>query len=103
MAKVVQFPVSSPPEKLGLQRALKKKDQPTPRKGQLNLFTSGKVVKLNQLSTFEEALMLDEQGDTKGARVQYMKAINEGDSLADAYCNLGIIESQENNHPKAID
>jgi tetratricopeptide (TPR) repeat protein len=103
MAKVVQFPVSSPPEKLGLQRALKKKDQPRPKKGQLNLFITGKVVKLNQLSTFEEALLLDEQGDHKGARIQYNKAIQEEDSIADAYCNLGIIESQENNYPKAID
>jgi tetratricopeptide (TPR) repeat protein len=104
MAKVVQFPINNTPEKFGLKRALKKKEQPqAPKKAQLNLFTTGKIVKLHQLSTFEEALMLDEQGDTKGARIQYQKAITEQDSTADAYCNLGILESQENNYPKAID
>jgi tetratricopeptide (TPR) repeat protein len=104
MAKVVQFPVNATPEKFGLKRALKKKEQtPPPKKAQLNLFTSGKIVKLHQLSTFEEALMLDEQGDTKSARIQYHKAITEQDSTADAYCNLGILESEENNYPKAID
>jgi tetratricopeptide (TPR) repeat protein len=103
MAKVVQFPVQSTPEKFGLQRALKKKEKPATKPGQLNLFTSGKVIRLNQLSIFDEALLLDEQGDIKSARAYYQKAIQEGDSTADAYCNLGIIESQENNYPKAID
>ena len=103
MAKVVQFPINNTPEKFGLQRALKKKTKPSSKPGQLNLFTSGKVVKLNQLSSFEEALMMDEQGDTKTARLLYQKAINDNDSAADAYCNLGIIESQEGNYPKAID
>ncbi|MEQ8424830.1 MAG: tetratricopeptide repeat protein, partial [Cyclobacteriaceae bacterium] len=70
--------------------------------GQLNLFTRGKLVKLNQLSTFEEALILDEQGD-KDAKVLYQRAIAEGDSVADAYCNLGILESESKNYSKAID
>jgi tetratricopeptide (TPR) repeat protein len=103
MAKVVQFPVNSTPEKLGLQRALNKKGQNPTRPGQLNLFNSGKVVKLNQLSVFEEALLLDEQGDMKRARLAYQKAIKEGDCVADAYCNLGIIDSQEGKYAKAID
>jgi tetratricopeptide (TPR) repeat protein len=103
MAKVVQFPVNTTPEKFGLQRARKKKCKDTPPKAQLNLFTGGKVVKLNQLSPFEEALLMDEQGDKKTAREQYNKAIYEDDCIADCYCNLGIIESQEGNFPKAID
>lgn len=103
MAKVVQFPVNSTPEKFGLQRALKKKEKPGAGRGQLNLFTTGKIVKLHQLSAFEEALLLDEQGEIKTARSLYQKAIEEEDAAADAYCNLGIIESQENNYPKAID
>jgi tetratricopeptide (TPR) repeat protein len=102
MAKIVQFPVNATPEKFGLQRAFKNKGKGKP-KGQLNLFITGKIIKLNQLSAFEEALMLDEQDDKKSARVLYLRAIEENDSAADSFCNLGIIESQEGNYPKAID
>lgn len=72
------------------------------KRGQLNLFSGGKVVSLNKLSLFEEALLLDEQGD-KEAGQTYLKAIEQGDSVADAYCNLGILESESKNHSKAID
>lgn len=72
--------------------------------GQLNLFYgSGKVVKLNQLTAFEEALLLDEQGDKERAKIGYLQAIEQEDSLPDSYCNLGIIESLEGTHAKAID
>lgn len=47
--------------------------------------------------------MLDETGDVEGARKRYVQAIKEKDSLADAYCNLGIIESEARNFSKAID
>jgi tetratricopeptide (TPR) repeat protein len=103
MAKIIQFPLSSTPEKFGPQRASKKETKEPRKPGQLNLFTGGKVLKLNQLSTFEEALLLDEQEDRKSARKQYQKAIQEEDCVADAWCNLGIIETQEGNYPKAID
>ena len=102
MAKIIQFSANPQPEKFGLQRVQRSKG--TPRKpGQLNLFTGGKIVRLNQLSLFEEAVLVDEQGDTKTARQQYLKAIEEGDCVADAYCNLGILESQDGNYSKAID
>ena len=101
MAKVVKFPVPSP-EKFGFKPVRKKKAALQEKHGQLNLFTGGRLVKLNQLSPFEEALILDEQGDIK-ARGFYQKAIQVGDSVADSYCNLGILESQENNYSKAID
>lgn len=103
MAKIIQFPLNPAPEKFGLQRARKKKDKEGRKPGQLNLFTGGKIVKLNQLSVFEEALLLDEHGDHQKARQYYEKAIAEDDCAADAYCNLGILESQANNYPKAID
>lgn len=103
MAKIIQFPLNPAPEKFGLQRARKKKGKEGGRPGQLNLFSGGKVVKLSKLSVFEEALFLDDDGDLKKARRYYQKAIDEGDCVADAYCNLGIIESQEGNYPKAID
>ena len=101
MAKVIQFPVV-PPEKFGPER-VRKKPEGTNKAGQLNLFTGGKVVQLHNLSTFEEALMLDEQGDSTTARNRYLKAIEMGEALADAYCNLGIIEYREGHITKAVD
>jgi tetratricopeptide (TPR) repeat protein len=103
MAKIIQFPLDPAPEKFGLQRARKKNTKEGGKAAQLNLFTGGKLVKLNRLSVFEEALLVDEQGDAKKARQYYQKAIEEDDCAPDAYCNLGIIESQEGNYPKAID
>ncbi|MDZ4714160.1 MAG: tetratricopeptide repeat protein [Cytophagales bacterium] len=101
MAKVVKFPIQ-PPEKFGFRRVRKKREAPAKRSSQLNLFTGGKVIKLHQLSAFDEALLLDENND-KSAKEHYLKAIEEGDSVADAYCNLGIIESKLRSYPKAID
>src|SRR5213079_2017015 len=43
------------------------------------------------LTSFEEALVLHEQGDTSSVEF-YQQAISEGDNVAEAYCNLGIIE-----------
>ncbi len=100
MGKVIQFPTPNP-EKFGFKPVRKKKGE-QPKHGQLNLFAGGKVVNLNRLSVFEEALLLDEHGDSRAAD-QYLKAIKEGDAVADAYCNLGILESERKNHSKAID
>ncbi|MCW5910869.1 MAG: tetratricopeptide repeat protein [Cyclobacteriaceae bacterium] len=102
MAKVIQFPVPNP-EKFGFKPVRKKKPGTEPGKhGQLHLFGGARVVNLNNLTPFEEALILDEQGDSR-AGAQYQKAIDAGDSLADAYCNLGIIESGKRQYTKAID
>jgi tetratricopeptide (TPR) repeat protein len=106
MAKIIQFSANPAPEKFGPQRARKKNDnegQEKPKRNQLNLFTGAKIIRLNQLSEFEEALLLDDQGDLKAARQHYLKAIAEGDSISDAYCNLGILEWQDGNITKAID
>lgn len=104
MAKVVKFPGPTP-EKFGLQRVRKKqaKVKEPEKLNQLPLFTGAKVIKLNHLSSFEEALLQDENHNLKSAKDLYQKAIAEGDNLADAYCNLGILESEEGNHTKAID
>lgn len=101
MGKVVKFPIQ-PPEKFGFRPVRKKREAPPPKHGQLNLFQGGKIIKLNQLSPFEEALMMDEHGD-RSAKDLYLKAIKQGDGISDAYCNLGIIESKLRNYPKAID
>jgi tetratricopeptide (TPR) repeat protein len=102
MAKVVKFS-SATPEKFGPQRARREKKLSSDKQGQLNLFSGGKIIRLNQLTSFEEALMLDDHGEFKAAKERYIKAIAENDSLADAYCNLGIIEAQEGNQARAID
>lgn len=75
--------------------------------GQLNLFAppsrEAKVIQLkSDLSPFEQGLLLDEKGDNN-ARIFYEKAIAADDYTADAYCNLGIIESKEGNTARAID
>ena len=102
MTKVVQFP-SPNPEKFGFRPVRKKKpgNEPDDRK-QLSLFTGGKQISFHQHTPFDEALMLDEMHDPR-AKETYQKAIEAGDSKADAYCNLGILESKENNYSKAID
>jgi tetratricopeptide (TPR) repeat protein len=101
MAKVVKFPIQTP-EKFGFKPVRKRKAAPKLKQAQLDLFQGGKLIKLSQLSPFEEALLLDEQGHPE-AKAFYQKAIESGDSLADAYCNLGILESQEKNYSKAVD
>lgn len=71
--------------------------------GQLNLFRGfegGKVSRL--LSPFEEALLLHERGDGKAAE-SYLEAINNGDNVAEAYCNLGIIHKDSGDIGKALD
>src|SRR5260221_2311770 len=101
MAKVIQFPTPGL-EKFGFKPVRKKGEDNKIKPAQLDLFSAGKVVSLHKLSRVEEALMLDDLGDKKAKEV-YQKAIAEGDSVADAYCNLGILESQEGNISKAID
>lgn len=103
MAKVIQFPVDPTPEKFGPQKVQKKKGTSLEKHGQLNLFAGGKVIRLNQLSSFEEALILDDRGDFETAKKRYLTSIEEGEALADSYCNLGILEFQEEHHTKAID
>jgi tetratricopeptide (TPR) repeat protein len=70
--------------------------------GQLSLFRiqEGRVARL--LTPFEEALVLHEQGDTKAVEC-YLEAINEGDNVAEAYCNLALINLEQGNRAKALD
>ena len=71
--------------------------------GQLNLFRGAEAGRLSRLLTpFEEALLLHEQGDPKAAE-SYLEAINNGDNVAEAYCNLGIINLELGNLGKALD
>ncbi len=73
--------------------------------GQLNLFPErgGQLIQLPlRLSPFEEALILHEQGDGRAIEM-YLKAIHGGECIADSYCNLGILDYEQNNIAKAFD
>lgn len=73
--------------------------------GQLNLFPEkgGRLIQLPiRLSPFEEALILHEQGDRRAVEM-YTKAIRGGECVADAYCNLGILDYEAKNIPGAFD
>lgn len=63
--------------------------------GQIRQFRAGN-------GPFEEALLLDEREDSRAEKAYY-RAISEGDSAADAYCNLGIIEFKAGRTTKAFD
>jgi tetratricopeptide (TPR) repeat protein len=101
MDNIIPFPAKQP-SKFGFERVKKlKKEIPA----QLDLISSGpgRILRLpTHLSPFEEALLLDEREDRR-AEHSYRKAISEGDCLADAYCNLGIIESKTGRMTKAFD
>src|SRR5213596_33953 len=102
MAQILKFPAQA--SKFGYRR-VRKRAKAAENLDQLHLFPQSTAQILDfgpELSRFEQALMLDERGDP-GAIELYAKAIEEDDCVADAYCNLGIIESQKGNTAKAFD
>lgn len=70
--------------------------------GQLNLFQSSGARVARLLTPFEEALVLHEKKDPLAVDF-YTQAITEGDNVAEAYCNLGILELDAGNSGKALD
>ncbi|MDH4071169.1 MAG: tetratricopeptide repeat protein [Ignavibacteria bacterium] len=104
MTNVLQF-TPRPPSKFGFERVRKRKKGPAGKRGQLNLFSGGgaQVLRLpSDISPFEEALLLDERDDER-AESAYRQAIEEQDSVADAYCNLGILQSRSGKTAQAFD
>jgi tetratricopeptide (TPR) repeat protein len=113
---VIPFPGKAVP-KFGFKRVRHRKADQMEAAGQLNLFNpprgrrsvgfgrDGRATRIVHLPStagpFEEALVLDERGD-KNAGKLYWKAITLGDSVADAYCNLGIIECNQGNTSRAF-
>jgi tetratricopeptide (TPR) repeat protein len=74
-------------------------------RGQLNLFAEprGQLLHLPvKLSPFEKALQLHDRGDEEAPEA-YRKAIESEDYIADAYCNLGILEHEAGEVPKAFE
>jgi tetratricopeptide (TPR) repeat protein len=71
--------------------------------GQLSLFRGAESARVARLLTpFEEALLLDDRSDPRAVE-SYLEAINEGDNVAEAYCNLGIINKDLGQIGKALD
>ena len=102
MGQILKFPVQA--SKFGYKR-VRKRAKAAEDPDQLHLFPRPAAQILSfapELSRFEQALMLDERGDPKAAEL-YAKAIEEHDCVADAHCNLGIIESQKGNTTRAFD
>lgn len=113
---VIPFPGKVVP-KFGYKRVRRRDAARMEAEGQLNLFDTpagrneagfgrehrARIVDLSpHLPVFEEALVMDERGDKKSAAEKYWKAITNGESVADAYCNLGIIECGAGNTSKAF-
>jgi tetratricopeptide (TPR) repeat protein len=102
MAQILKFPLQA--SKFGYKR-VRQRSKPAENPNQLHLFpqpTAQILSFASGLSCFEHALLLDERDDDKAAEL-YRKAIEENDCAADAYCNLGIIESKRGNIAKAFD
>ena len=97
MSKLLPFPAAKArrPPKFGYER-VRKRDRKD--RSQLDLFAGGGGKLLEFPATrpgpFEEALALEDGGDEAAARRLYETAVAEGDSVPDAYCNLGVIESK---------
>jgi len=102
MAHILPF-TPKPSAKIGFQKARKKQAPGSPER-QLPLFEgAGRILHLpDTLSPFDKALLLDERGDERAAKF-YQQAITAGESVADAYCNLGILESKTGRTTKAFD
>ncbi len=101
MGQILKFP--TPASKFGFKRVRKRRTADHP--DQLILFPQPTAQILDfppESGWFTQALLCDERGDARAADL-YRKAILEGDCAADAYCNLGIIESQQGKTAKAFD
>jgi tetratricopeptide (TPR) repeat protein len=102
MGEILKFPGDA--TRLGYSRVRKgrrRADDPN----QLDLFLPAPTrfaSGLPELSAFEQALLCDERGEQQAADL-YHKAIENHDCAADAFCNLGILESKNGNTAKAFD
>jgi tetratricopeptide (TPR) repeat protein len=102
MGEILKFPGEA--TKLGYSR-VRKRGRQTDDPNQLDLFVPppARIANFASPATpFEQALMCDERGDFQAAEL-YAKAIENQDCVADAFCNLGILESKKGNTAKAFD
>jgi tetratricopeptide (TPR) repeat protein len=115
-SNIIRFPVEAV-SRIGFKRA---DNARAPGKrtrmevaGQINMFGGregepeagrlGAVVPLPlQTGLFETALLLDDRGDPR-AEDMYLRAADEGDYAADAWCNLGVLKSIRRNLDRAFE
>ena len=105
-SNVIRFPVEAV-SRAGFKRSNAGHDEKSSRmeaEGQMNLFRGdsnpgqpgprlGAVVPIPlQIGPFEAAILLDDNHDPR-AEDAYRRAITEGDFVADAWCNLGVLKS----------
>jgi tetratricopeptide (TPR) repeat protein len=101
MGEIIKFEGQA--SHLGFKRVRKRKVVEDPDQLQLFARRTAQILDLSlALGRFDQALLFDERGDARAAEL-YRKAIEEGDCVADAHCNLGILESQKGNTIKAFD
>ena len=102
MAKIIKL-AGKTAERLDYKRASRKGVRGKEAPGQLSLFGGkARIIQMpTSVSRFELALTAHENGDPSAA-ARYRDAIEHGDCVADAWCNLGIIESRAGNHKLAL-
>lgn len=102
MAKIIKLAGRSA-ERFGYKRASRNRRRAGEVPEQLNLFAGRpRIIQLpNSLSLFESALIAHENGEAIAAD-RYRDAIARDDCTADAWCNLGILESQAGDHQEAL-
>jgi tetratricopeptide (TPR) repeat protein len=102
MGEILKFPGDA--TRLGYSR-VRKRARRADDPNQLDLFLAAPVKLMSfspALSPFEQALQCDERGDAR-ATALYAQAIEAQDRVADAFCNLGILESKRGHTAKAFD
>jgi len=102
MGEILKFPGDT--TRLGYSR-VRKRSRRAGDPNQLDLFLPAptRIASFSpELSLFEQALQCDERGELQAADL-YARAIENHDCVADAFCNLGIIESKKGNTAKAFD
>ena len=103
MVRILELPKRAP-DKFGHKRVRRVRKPKQHKRDQIDLFRQkAKIVALpSNLTPFEQALLVDDNQSPK-ARELYRHAIREHDCVADAYCNLGILESDAGRTEEAFD
>ncbi|MCB0688199.1 MAG: tetratricopeptide repeat protein [Saprospiraceae bacterium] len=100
MAKLIPYKPDTE-RKLGFRKVRKLSSDASD--GQLELFHPQRdIQKLRHLDPFEKGLQIDEKNEELAEKL-YLEAIRSAVSVADSYCNLGIIYARKGNTVDAID
>ena len=95
MDNVIKFPLSVEPGQFKRARRRRKQNP-----NQLSFLFA---LSVRPDGSFDEGREAQDMGDREEAERLYRRAINMGDSVADAYCNLGILEFEAGRVARAVD